>query len=166
VDAPLGTVADALANPEALLARVESGIARLEQNQIRSLPRPDGSPGTWHVELPLRTGQEGFGSVSLTLEPDPEHRGRGDNPGWSVSVRLSPEPLGPMQARVVWRAGAVSAALWAERPATVNLLRRKAPELEQALSAAGVRVEGVRCVPVPPTLGAAGARSSLLDLRA
>jgi hypothetical protein len=159
-DAPTGE------DPALLAIRVEGALARVELNQLRSVPLADAPHPGWLVEIPVRT-PGGFDQLTLHVEREGRER-RGRPPeAWQASVRLDLEALGPIHATVRWQAGALSATLRAERAATAALLERHAPGLIQALSDAGLPNAAVHCLraPVPDVVGQA-LPERLLDLQA
>lgn len=169
--APAATVATLPADPASdvqatAAARVEGALARIELNQLRSVPLADHPQPGWLVEVPFRT-PSGFDLLTLRIDrAGRERRGRPPE-SWQVCVRLDLEPLGPVHATVRWEGGGVAATLRAEREATAALLERHAGELEQALGDAGLPNVAVRCLrgPVPAVVGH-GLPDRLLDLRA
>jgi len=147
-------------------SEVDGALARIELNQLRSLPRPDGTHPGWLVEIPVRTPDH-VDVLTLHLEPDESPAGRGGRRGWSVSLSLDLEALGPIRAHVGWQDGAVSATLWAERTATVETLRRHAAELVEALHEAGLKTAAVQCYAGPgPAMPEPSLPDRLLDLTA
>jgi hypothetical protein len=128
-----------------LQGQVEGALARIELNQLRSVPLGDGPHPGWLVEVPVRT-PEGFDLLSLHIE---RRQGRGGVVGddlWQLSLRLDLEPLGPLQATVVWQRGSLSATLRAEREATAQVLRDRSGELLHSLRDAGLPTATVRCL--------------------
>lgn len=59
----------------------------------------------------------------------------------SVTLQLEPRELGRLSIRVAMHEGRVSAQVRAERPETLDLLRKHLPELQAALAGAGIQTE-------------------------
>ncbi len=147
-------------------AETEAALARIELNQLRAVPRGEGAPPGWLVEVPVRSGDR-QDLLTLRVEPDPRTDPDGHPRGWSVSLSLDLPELGPIQARVGWQAHTVTATLWAERPETLDRLGRHSGELADALRAAGLAPAAIRCLPGPgPGPRPPPLPDGLLDLRA
>jgi hypothetical protein len=147
-------------------AETEAALARIELNQLRAVPRGEGAPPGWLVEVPVRSGDR-QDLLTLRVEPDPRTDPDGHPRGWSVSLSLDLPELGPIQARVGWQARTVTATLWAERPETLERLGRHSGELADALRAAGLEPAAIRCLPGPgPGPRPLPLPDGLLDLRA
>ncbi len=147
-------------------AEAEAAVARIELNQLRAVPRGEGAPPGWLVEVPVRSGDH-QDLLALRIDPDPRTDPDGRPRGWSVFLSLDLPELGPIQARVGWRAGAVTATLWAEHPETLERLGRHSGELADALRAAGLEPAAIRCLPGPgPDPRPPPLPDALLDLRA
>jgi hypothetical protein len=139
----------------AALGAVEGALARIEVNQLRSVPQPGEPHPGWMVEVPVRSGER-LDVLALRIDRDRQDPGscaRGS--GWQVSLRLDLDPLGPIHAAVAWRHAGVSATLRAAREETADLLALHACGLVQALTEAGLPTREVRCfwAPVPEVAG-------------
>jgi hypothetical protein len=155
------------ATPE-LARQVEGALARIQVNQIASLPTEPGTPAPLIVDLALRTDR-GFESVRLRVEREPP--GPRAQPGeqpWAMWVELNPPGLGPVRARVATLDRNVTATFWAEHEDAAALLRA-----HFALLADGLRSVGLECASLachqgdgPTHASTAPGPAGLLDERA
>jgi hypothetical protein len=148
------------ANPrlvgEVLLSHTEAALAHLKLLQIASLPdAPRGSPHheeqgpRWMFEIPFSTPQ---GSAIAQFEIRRDGRGGGDGqsgPVWRARFSLAVEPIGPVHAQVALMGGRAWVTLWAEREASVQILREKEALLSQALKDSDVVPEVAFCLGAP-----------------
>jgi hypothetical protein len=84
-------------------------------------------------EIPFSTPQ---GSAIAQFEIRRDGRGGGaeqSGPVWRARFSLAVEPIGPVHAQVVLMGGRAWVTLWAEREASVQILRDKETLLSQAL---------------------------------
>ncbi len=152
-----------------LAQHVDGALARIQINQLASLPAERDAPPTLVVEIPLRHGDQ-LHSLRLRFEHERNALG-GDAKAlpWSVLIELDPPGLGPIRARVTAQAREVSAAFWSEQAQTAVLLRDNLATLEEGLQREGLRCRELAChVGTGPELVAAGvqAPAGLLDERA
>lgn len=144
----------------------EAAVARIELNQLRAVPRGEGSPPGWLVEVPIQS-EDRQDLLTLRIEPDPRTAPDGRPRAWSVSLSLDLPVLGPIQARVGWQARTVTTTLWAERAETLERLSQHRGELADALRAAGLEPATIQCLPGPgPGPQPPPLPDALLDLRA
>jgi hypothetical protein len=133
---------------------VEGALARIQLNQLASLPQDDGARLCWQLELPLRLGQE-LHDWGIRVERDATGGGRGEAAAsWTVRLAFDLEPLGPVQVRVRLEAGGVSGTFRAERGETVGLIDGRLDLLRRRLEAVGLEVTGLsslRGLVRPPT---------------
>lgn len=152
-----------------LAPHVDGALARIQINQLASLPAEHGAPPALVVEIPLRQGEQ-LHSLRLRFERDRNAPSSdAEAQPWSVLIELDPPGLGPIRARVTAQARDVSAAFWTEQAQTAALLRDNLATLEHRLQREGLRCRELAChVGSGPELVAAGvqAPAGLLDERA
>jgi hypothetical protein len=120
--------------------QVEGALARIQWEQLASLPADGESRQVWPIQLPLGDPGAPRDSVSLRFEHEPG-RGHPDaTDRWSVALQFSLEPIGPLHVRLTLAEGAVASTFWAERRESVAVIQGHLPMLEAALTAAGLRV--------------------------
>ena len=132
------------ANPrlvgQVLLNHTEAALAHLKLLQIASLPDAPQAGGhqgdqgpRWMFEIPFSTPQ---GSAIAQFEIRRDGRGataEQSGPAWRARFSLDIEPIGPVHAQIVLMDGRAWVTLWAEREASVQILRQNEKLLSQAL---------------------------------
>jgi len=156
---------------ETLARYVEGALARTRIHQLNSLPEsrstPDsGAVAAWVVELPLARGN-GFDSLEMRIE---DHGHQSDEEGrpsriWQVMLRLDVGETGPLHAFLQLAGARLAATLWAERAATLQSARAMLHDLERCLTAEGVEVTRLECIPGHPEAGESRLFDRLLDIR-
>ncbi|NJL07560.1 MAG: flagellar hook-length control protein FliK, partial [Methylacidiphilales bacterium] len=115
-----------------LLAQTEGALARLSLTQLASTDAEPILPGRgeahnqpgWMFEVPLVA--EGRTSIAqIEIRPDDGHAPAGAEPsqGWSIRFSIDVEPVGPVHALLTLKGANLAVSLWAERPATADLLQ-------------------------------------------
>jgi len=133
------------------LELIDNALARIRVLQLASVAAQEESGAVrWHVEIPVAgpAGQIERLEIEVHEQPDDEanhSRSRRRDPAWQVVLHLEPPELGRLEARIVWRAGAVSARLVAARASTAQALQHDLARLEAGLREAGLTVEALRC---------------------
>jgi hypothetical protein len=148
------------ANPrlvgQVLLNHTEAALAHLKLLQIASLPdSPQGNPPHQEqgprlmFEIPFTTPQ---GSAIAQFEIRRDGRGgtaEQSGPVWRARFSLDIEPMGPVHAQIVLMGGRAWVTLWAEREASVQILRQNEKLLSQALKESDVIPEVAFCLGAP-----------------
>jgi hypothetical protein len=120
--------------------QVESALARIQLNQLSSLPTEDMPRPAMVIELPLRNG-ETTDIIRLHIEQETRHAGE-DEPRrlWRVMLSFDLGALGPCHASVTVCDNQVVTDLWAENSATSALFARHMQFLQQNLTDAGLEI--------------------------
>jgi hypothetical protein len=128
-----------------LTRQTEGALARLQLNQLTSLPTTEHPAPLWTLELPLRhNGRADL--LHMRIEQDQTaKRSNTQNASWTVSLGLDLDGLGPLHARITLAGERVSTTLWAERGETVALLDKHIDELYHGLARAGLKTDTIRC---------------------
>lgn len=135
-----------------LLQQVESGLARIQLNQVNSLPTEDRPQTSLSLELPIRHGEQ-TEIIELRIQRDSENESNDpDKPDqWSATLLLDLEKLGPIRVRVTVYGQTVSTTFWAEHQPTVALFNQHMDTLRSNLGQAGLNVGNLQCnFGVPP----------------
>jgi hypothetical protein len=129
--AALPAGADTPALIQHLRPQVEQALARQTLHQLASLP--DGPTTAWMFELPIATPQ-GTGVAQFEVDRDAPEAGAADAAeSWRVRFSVDIEPLGPVHVHLGMKGDRAAVTVWAEREASVDLLRGQGAELAQAL---------------------------------
>jgi len=148
------------ANPrlvgQILLNHTEAALAHLKLLQIASLPDSPQASGhhadqgpRWMFEIPFSTPQ---GNAIAQFEIRRDGRGskaEQSGPAWRARFSLDIEPIGPVHAQIVLMDGRAWVTLWAEREASVQILRQNEKLLSQALKETDVVPEVAFCLGAP-----------------
>lgn len=150
---------DGLENPslQTLLKLAAGAVARVQSHQLASLVQSQASADTQpatvlQMEIPVRDLPT---PVQLRLRS--EDNGAGKRPGsqrqrqWKIDLAFDMEPLGPLHIRATLQHTKIDGQLWAERPATAELIQRELGELRRTLSEAGLEIGEFDCHRGAPT---------------
>lgn len=155
-DAPAAAVGQRLAED------AEAALARHELLQLASLPSApreaaDAPVTRWMFEAPFLTPQ-GATVAQFEISRDDAQAGRdgGQSAVYRARFSIDIEPLGPIHAHVSLAGDHAGVALWAERDASVELLRGGQAWLSQALAGADLRSD-IAVYPGAPPRPAPGA---------
>ncbi len=121
-----------------LLRQTEGGLARIQLNQLNSMPPEDGGKPMWQFELPLRH-QDGFDSFKVKLEQESSNDAAAQH-RWRATINFDLDPLGPVQAQISIQGEEVSALFLTEATESTNLIDQNLPNLDLAFSKAGLKV--------------------------
>ncbi|MEW5757099.1 MAG: flagellar hook-length control protein FliK [Pseudomonadota bacterium] len=128
-----------------LLRHAEASIARIQTQQLTTLPTPDDPKLVWTFELPLRH-QERLDTVQLRIQRDGGHaQAAGAKPAWNVLISFELQTLGPVHVNLRMAGHALQAGVWTEHPLALQLFNRHLEELRQRLGRKGVNVEQLQC---------------------
>lgn len=146
----------------------EGALARVQLNQLSSLPQERALLPEWLFELPLRRDNE-TDVWGLRLSQDPEQRR--DNqpdsaPSWSMMLAFNLPGLGPLQTRVSLRGDRVTAQFYSQTQGILPLLAEHLPRLQARLQQAGLNVEELTCHHGEIPKGRPAATTRILDERA
>ena len=151
-----------------LLRHVEGALARVQLNQLSSLPQDRLAP-EWLVEVPVRRDDHtDVWSFRINRETRQES-GCGQESqedAWSLMLAFDLPGIGPMQSRISLRGDLVSAQFFSLREGVLPLVSEHLPQLQARLRQAGLRVTELTCHHgrIPAPAGAPKAR--ILDERA
>ncbi len=123
---------------------LEGAVARVQTNQLASLPTDEGTPRAWVVEIPVRQPPEGS-VVKLRIQQETNGHEDSDLPYWSVNLSVEPPRLGPIHARISLGGEKISTTLWVEQASTLKLVQRHLGDLDNSLRKAGLATEPVCC---------------------
>lgn len=153
--------------PQELLRHVEAALARVQLNQLSSLPVERQLAPEWLIELPVRRDAE-MDIWSLRISRDPaadKDSAVGAAPDWTVMLAFDLPGLGPMQTRVSLRGDRVTAQFFSQTQGILPVISEHLPLLQSRLQQAGLQVDDLSChhgqIPAP----ASPPRTRILDER-
>ncbi|MEW8327447.1 MAG: flagellar hook-length control protein FliK [Candidatus Thiodiazotropha sp.] len=124
-----------------LFKQLDGAIARIQTNQLSSLPAADDSSRqVWQFELPIRQ-ENSFDLFHFRIARDTTHKGSEIETSWSLTLHMSLAPLGPMRVRLSLADETISTTIWSERAETAKLVDRHLDELRAGLESAGLQVD-------------------------
>ncbi len=125
---------------EMLFRHTEGSLARVQLNQLASLPTEESSRQVWQFEVPVRH-QNHVDSFLIQLEQEQaKNRGSDAKPIWYVTLTFNIEPLGPVKAKISMHEKEVSTMFLAEKPESAELLNKRMAELSNAFNDSGLSV--------------------------
>ncbi|MES9862794.1 MAG: flagellar hook-length control protein FliK [Candidatus Thiodiazotropha sp. LLP2] len=122
-----------------LFKHIDGAIARIQTNQLSSLPTDDSARQIWQFELPIRHGN-GFDLFHVKIARDDQHGASGSQPGWQLTLHMDLSPLGPMRIRLHLIGEALSTTIWSENPDTSALVNQHLNRLRSGFESAGLEV--------------------------
>ena len=138
-------------------------INRLTVNQLHSQAASAGADAnapnqTWILELPWVSGNQDVRILQGRLEEygprdtDPDDTGdsRSLEREWQLTLALSFDTTGPLYFEINLRGRQLRTQVWAEKPATVELIENTREQLETALSKLDLDVAPVECMEGQP----------------
>ncbi len=149
-----------------LAGQTEGALARLQLNQLASLPTAEREPHVWQLDLPFRDDDQ-IDVFRLRIAKDESSDKYADTPGCTLTLRFNLRPLGPIEARLALSGSAVSTHFWAEQRDTRARIEQYLPQLERAFARSGLsaaRFTVHRGMPPEPTPVKSG--FPILDVKA
>lgn len=131
-----------------LQRQTEGALARLQLNQLASIPHHDSQPSAWHMELPIQGANGEFDVWRLHIrreEPDERRGAPAGPPMWSVTLAFDLPALGPVQAQVSVGGESVSTVFWTDRPSTRALFEQHLEDLRRRFQNVGLTINHVAC---------------------
>jgi hypothetical protein len=121
---------------------VDGALARVELEQIASLPQKESDPTVWRFEAPIATPR-GTSIAQFEIQREGHGRSSGESAPatWRVRFGLDIAPFGPVSANLNLTGEHLGVALWVQDPATATMLRALAPDLARGLLGPGLEVD-------------------------
>ncbi|MEJ1376399.1 MAG: flagellar hook-length control protein FliK [Candidatus Sedimenticola sp. (ex Thyasira tokunagai)] len=120
----------------------EGVLARIQVNQLTSLPQDEGTRQVWQFELPFVMPNS---TDSFLIRIEREGKNNDESGGWAVTLQFNLEPLGPMSARLSLVEDEISSHFTAQLPESAKQLERALPLLSEAYIRAGLKVGKLSC---------------------
>ena len=122
-----------------LLAQTDGALARLQLNQLASLPQDEVQRQVWQFELPI-TQAGGGDSIGIQIQREGESTDQTEGAAWSAHLKFNIEPAGPISAQLILVGKEISSHFLAARSESAKTIERLLPDLSKAFIAAGLEV--------------------------
>ena len=124
-----------------LLKQLDGAVARIQTQQLASLPQEDPGRQVWQFEMPVRNGSDidlfqfriGREAVPLT--------GKNGETAWSLTLKMDLDNLGAMRVQLRLLGESLTTLIWSERATTNSLVQSRLDELRSAYEQRGLKVE-------------------------
>ncbi|MEN8166626.1 MAG: flagellar hook-length control protein FliK [Pseudomonadota bacterium] len=123
-----------------LLKQLDGAIARMQTNQLLSLPQEDPSRQTWQFELPIRQGDQ-VDLLRILVEKDSSCSAKKETPSWSLTLRMNLRELGAMRVQLRLWGETISSVFWAQELSTNQLIQTNLTTLREAFEKTGLKVK-------------------------
>jgi len=148
-----------------LLQQANGAIARLQVNQVSSLPNDDNLQQVLSFELPIRH-EDRIDVVQIRIFQDRTATHREESHRWSASLALAMESLGTVYATITISQQQVWTSIWAERKATVEIVSQHLQDLYSGYIKAGLKIGATQCFHGTPPPAVKNAHTILVDSNA
>jgi hypothetical protein len=123
-----------------LLRKVEGALARIQVNQLSSLPDDQKQVQAWQFDIPMHN-EKHTDLIRIAVEQDRNPKKNHAATGWRVSIQLGLKELGPILVRMALdNIDQISVRFWTEQLRTCDRIQQAMPKLEQAFLHAGLKV--------------------------
>lgn len=120
-----------------LQTQTEGALARLQLNQLSSLPQDDGPRQVWQFEIPVKN-ENAMDNFLVRLEKE-EKKG-GASTIWSVALNFNIEPLGPIIANLTLSGEEISSHFTVAQADSMKKIEQELPRLTEAFIKAGLKI--------------------------
>lgn len=151
-----------------LLQAVESGLARLQTQQLASVPVDDTTRQVWQFEIPLREQRE-IHSLMMRIEQEDQNDATANSGStWTVSLNIDMDEMGHIHSKVRLTGENVSTHFWAEQEKTVQKISGHLDKLSKNFELLGLTVQHMTAAlgKPPDPVEIVSMESSLLDEQA
>ena len=149
----LSLLADNKAMPD-LQRHVESSLARIQLNQLNSLPNGEQHSQAFLLELPVKEN-ENIDVFSLKInEEDQQKSDQESSKRWSIKLSFDLNGLGNIHAKLTLGGEKIQASLWAEEETTFDLIQNNLDLLHDRLTDVEFIDPDVKCYKGKPEVDA------------
>lgn len=129
-----------------LFRQIESGVSRVQLNQISSLPTEDRPQTVLTMEIPVRHGEH-MDVIELRIgqEKGNDDDNQEERNQWSATLLLDLQHLGKIRAHITVIDQIASTRFWADQASTAELINQHLAELHDTMSKAGLKVGQLEC---------------------
>lgn len=126
-----------------LFRQLEGSLARIQFQQLSSLPTEDSNSFLLNIELPIRH-HDFIDVFQLQIRKEPKNTGKDTTDKWTVRLAFNLVTLGPVVIIITLAKQRISASFLSERPSTTALFKQHASMLEENLENAGLELGAFR----------------------
>jgi hypothetical protein len=123
-----------------LLKHLDGAVARIQTQQLASLPQEEGARQMWQFELPIRNG-ETFDLLHIRIGREEWGKASEEETVWSLTLHMNLTELGPMRVQLRLQGEHLSTLIWTQQPDTNRLVRSRLSELRSAYEQRGLVVQ-------------------------
>jgi flagellar hook-length control protein FliK len=124
-----------------LLKHLDGAVARIQTQQLASLPQEDAARQVWQFELPVRNGEE-IDLLHIRIGRDDSANAKENEPAvWTLTLHMDLAKLGPMRIHLRLQGEQLSTLIWSERSETNTLIQSHLQELRSAYEQRGLSVD-------------------------
>ena len=124
-----------------LLKHLDGAVARIQTQQLASLPHEDTARQVWQFELPVRNGDDVDLFHIRIGRDDRGNSGESEEPAWTLTLHMDLENLGPIRVQLRLQGEQLSTQIWSERSDTNKLIQNRLHELRSAYEQRGLTVD-------------------------
>lgn len=128
----MASVINQMDMPE-LQRQVESALARIQLNQLNSIPNSEQNSQPFVIELPIKDADQTDVVAIKINQEEARKQDRDSNQLWSVMLSFELHELGHLHARLTLGGEKIRASLWAEQNHTFTLLQHNLDYLRERL---------------------------------
>jgi flagellar hook-length control protein FliK len=122
-----------------LFKHLDGAVARIQTNQLSSLPTEDTTRQVWQFELPIRQSN-GLDLFHFRISREAVKKGGSVSFMWNLTLHMNLPSLGPMRVRLSLMGEKISTTIWSESTHTTSLVRQHLERLRAGLESTGLAV--------------------------
>jgi hypothetical protein len=123
-----------------LLKHLDGAVARIQTQQLASLPQEDSARQMWQFELPIRNGEK-IDLFHIRIGREEGGSASEEETVWSLTLHMNLAELGPMRVQLRLQGEQVSTLIWSQQSDTNRLVRSRLGELRSAYEQRGLEVQ-------------------------
>jgi flagellar hook-length control protein FliK len=122
-----------------LFKHLDGAVARIQTNQLSSLPTEDSNRQVWQFELPIRQ-ESGLDLFHFRISRDAVKKGETIGYMWNLTLHMNLSSLGPMRVKLSLVGETIATTIWSENPRTASLVKQHLERLRTGLESTGLEV--------------------------
>ena len=131
---------------------VESALARIQLNQLNSLPATEHNSQAFLLELPVKENDD-IDIFSLKInDEDQQKQDQDSSKRWSIKLSFDLNGLGKIHAKLILGGEQIQARLWAEEEKTYDLIQNNLDLLRERLTEVEFLDPEVKCYKGKPEI--------------